>query len=73
MLFRVRVKFDIKNFPDADVFEDDSADYKYRAFILKAKVAVKMMFKIKDIKYDNFKNSVIEIERKMPILRNWQI
>ncbi len=58
-----------KNFPDADVFEDDSADYKYRVFISKAKVAAKMMFKIKDIKYDNFKNSFIEIERKIPILK----
>ena len=59
-----------KNFPDADVFKDDSEDYKYRVFISKAKVAAKMMFKIKDIKYDNFKNSFIEIERKMPILKH---
>ena len=59
-----------KNFPDADVFEDKSADYKYRVFISKAKVATKMMFKIKDIKYDNFKNSFIEIERKMPIYKH---
>ena len=70
LLVRARVKGDIeKIFPDADVFQDDSADYKYRVFISKAKVAAKMMFKIKDIKYDNFKNSFIEIERKIPILK----
>ena len=66
MSVRARVNiFDIeKIFPDADVFENDIADYKYRAFISKAKVAAKMMFKMTDINYDNFKNSVIEIERK---------
>ena len=48
------------------MFEDVSADYRYRTFILKAKVAAKMMFKMTDINYDNFKNSVIEIDEKMP-------
>ena len=34
LLVRARIKGDIeKIFPEADVFEDDSADYKYRAFI----------------------------------------
>ena len=55
LLVRARVKGDIQNFPDADVFEDVSADYKYRAFISKAKVAAKMMFKMTDINYDNLR------------------
>ena len=72
LLVRARVKGDIeKIFPDADVFEDDSADYKYRAFISKAKVAAKMMFKMTDINYDNFKNSVKEIDRKTAYSNVW--
>ena len=46
LLVRV-IKGDIeKIFPEADVFEDDSADYKYRAIISKAKVAAKMMLRM---------------------------
>ena len=65
LLVRARVKGDIeKVFPEADVFEDNNADYKYRAFISKAMVAEKIMLKVTEINYDNFKNSVKEIERK---------
>ena len=65
LLVRARIKGDIeKIFPEADVFEDNNADYKYRAFISKAKVAARMMLKITEINYDNFKNSVKEFERK---------
>ena len=65
LLVRARVKGDIeKVFPEADVFEDNNADYKYRAFISKAIVAEKIMLKVTEINYDNFKNSVEEIERK---------
>ena len=49
LLVRARIKGDIeKIFPEADVFEDDSADYKYRAFISKVKVAAKIMLKFRD-------------------------
>ena len=72
LLVRARVKGDIeKIFPDANVFEDDSADYKYRAFISKAKVSAKMMFKMTNINYDNFKNSVMESERKNAYNNVW--
>ena len=72
LLVRARVKGDIeKIFPDADVFEDENADYKYRALISKAKVAAKMMFKMTDINYDNFKNSVKESERKNIYSKVW--
>tara|TARA_Y100000022_G_scaffold193635_1_gene197059 strand:- start:516 stop:821 length:306 start_codon:yes stop_codon:yes gene_type:complete len=65
LLVRARVKGDIeKIFPEADVFEDNNADYKYRTFISKAIVAEKIMLKVTEINYDNFKNSVKEIERK---------
>ena len=46
LLVRARVKGDIeKVFPEADVFEDNNADYKYRAFISKAIVAEKIISK----------------------------
>ena len=65
LLVRARVKGDVeKVFPKADVFEDNNADYKYRTFISKAIVAEKIMLKVTEINYDNFKNSVKEIERK---------
>ena len=72
LLVRARIKGDIvKIFPEADVFEDDSADYKYRALIPKAKVAVRMMLKMTEINYDNFKNSVKDIERKSAYSNVW--
>ena len=72
LLVRARVKGDIeKIFPEADVFEDDNADYKYRALISKAKVAARMMLKITVINYDNFKNSVKEVERKSAYNNVW--
>ena len=51
--------------------EDVSADYKYRTFISKAKVAARMMLKMTEINYDNFKNSVNEIERKNAYSNIW--
>ena len=72
LLVRARIKGDIeKIFPEADVFKDDGADYKYRAFISKAKVAARMMLKMTEINYDNFKNSVNEIERKNAYSNVW--
>ena len=72
LLVRARVKGDIeKVFPEADVFEDNNADYKYRAFISKAIVAEKLMLKVTEINYDNFKNSVKEIERKKVYVNIW--
>ena len=72
LLVRARVKGDIeKIFPEADVFEDDNADYKYRALISKAKVAARMMLKMTEINYDNFKNSVKETKRKNAYSNVW--
>ena len=72
LLVRARIKGDIeKIFPEADVFEDESADYKYRTFISKAKVAARMMLKMTEINYDNFKNSVKEDDRKSSYNNVW--
>ena len=59
LLVRSRVKGDIEKIIfDADVFEDSSADYKYRSFIKKEKVASLISNELIKINYDNFKNSV---------------
>ena len=72
LLVRARIKGDIEEiFPEADVFEDESADYKYRTFISKAKVAARMMLKMTEINYDNFKNSVKEDDRKSSYNNVW--
>ena len=72
LLVRARIKGDIeKIFPEADVFKDDSADYKYRAFISKAKVAARVMLKMTEINYGNFKNSVKDIKRKHTYSNVW--
>ena len=72
LLVRARIKGDIEEiFPEADVFEDESADYRYRAFISKVKVAERMMLKMKEINYDNFKNSVKETNRKNAYSNVW--
>ena len=59
LLVRARVKGDIeKVFEDADVFEDENADYKYRSYISRENVANVISNELLNIEYDNFKNSV---------------
>jgi hypothetical protein len=59
LLVRARIKGDIeKIFPEENVCEDKNADYKYRVFIPKDKVADIILKKINEINYDNFKNSI---------------
>ena len=59
LLVRARVKGDInKVFQDADVFEDDNADYKYRSYIDRKIVANEISKELMNINYDNFKSSV---------------
>jgi len=45
-------------FPNYNILETPTADYKYRVFCGKADFAVLMLKRIMDIDYDNFKNSV---------------
>ena len=56
LLVRARVKGDIeKVFENADVFEDENADYKYRSYIARKNVADKISDELLKINYDNFK------------------
>ena len=59
LLVRARVNGDIeKIFSDADVFEDKTADYKYRSYIDREIVANAIGKELMNINYDNFKSSV---------------
>ena len=74
LLVRARVKGDIeKVFENADVFEDENADYKYRAYIDRKNVANKISDELLKINYDNFKNSVSkdEYNRKNAYMNVW--
>ena len=74
LLVRARVKGDIeKVFENADVFEDENADYKYRAYIDRKNVADKISDELLKINYDNFKNSVSkdEYNRKNAYINVW--
>ena len=63
LLVRARVKGDIeKVFPEAQTFEDQSADYRYRAFLERQLVAEVIADKISSINYGNFKSSIDKSE-----------
>jgi hypothetical protein len=63
LLVRSRVKGDIeKVFSEAEVFEDNNADYKYRSYIDRKIVANTISKELLSINYDNFKNSVSKEE-----------
>ena len=65
LLVRARVRGDIeKVFSDAEVFEDISADYKYRSYIQRETVATVISQEITKIDYDNFKSSVSKDDSK---------
>ena len=74
LLVRARVEGDIeKVFENADVFEDNNADYKYRSYINRNIVAEIIKNELLNINYDNFKNSVAknETERKNAYMNVW--
>jgi len=65
LLVRARVHGDIaKIFPDAEVFEDTHADYKYRSYIDRQIVSQAISEHISSIGYDNFKNSIPKEDKK---------
>jgi len=74
LLVRARVKGDIeKVFEDADVFEDEKADYKYRSYIDREIVSNVISNELLNIDYDNFKNSVSkdELDRAKAYMNVW--
>ena len=65
LLVRARIKGDLERvFTNVDTFEDEAADYKYRAFIERGVVEKVIASKVADINYSNFKGSVSSEDHK---------
>jgi len=58
---------------NADVYENENADYYYRADILRQEVARIIGYTIVDINYDNFKNSVKDWELGTAYSKVWTV
>ena len=59
LLVRARIKGDIENiFNDVKTFEDEKADYKYRAYIQRDLVEKVIASQVVSINYANFKGSI---------------
>jgi hypothetical protein len=59
LLVRAREQGAIEElFPEAEVFEDLAADYRYRAFLSRDAVRDRVAAYVEGIAYDNFKNSI---------------
>ena len=74
LLVRSRVKGDIeKIFPDAEVIENNDADYLFRAFLPRGQVSEAIKKEVDMIDYDNFKDSVpkSDIKRLNSYMNVW--
>ena len=76
VVVRARVREDLGNlFPEHvnDVIETDNSDYRFRLFLDKEFVAQVVRYRVLDIDYPNFKDSVKESWRKSAYTRIWQV
>ena len=74
LLVRARIAGHIESvFPKAKVFTSDSADYMFRSFIPRDEVAQVIAQQVKDIHYDNFKNSVKNKPLHDAYLKIWTV
>jgi hypothetical protein len=73
LLVRARHQGDIERvFPKAHVTTTPTADYQYRAFVLRTVVADKIADQVDAIDYTNFKDSVTDADRHHAYLRVWR-
>jgi hypothetical protein len=74
LLVRARMAGHIEAlFPEATVFTDPSADYFFRAFIDREKVALQLSNELLEIDYDNFKASVADQELHAAYFEFWRV
>jgi len=75
LLVRGRLRGDIEEyFPDANVFIDEDADYRFRAFIKRDQVADVVKQAVMDINYPKFKPYIRDKEiRGVYYLEVWSI
>ncbi len=72
LLVRARKAGDIENvFPDAETWEDTSADYHFRANLPRERVAAALAGRVTAIDYRNFKDSVPDAERHDAYFQVW--
>ena len=73
LLVRARRGGDIEAlFPDAKVWEDARADYRFRAELESEVVGAMVAHRIESIDYDNFKDSVTDSGRHDAYVEVWQ-
>lgn len=73
---RARIQGDIEEFfdnPNIRVIESEDRDYRFRVFADKKLVKDKLLEKLNNIDYSNFKNSVESEERKRWYTRIWSV
>lgn len=74
LLVRARRPGDLERvFPDASIQETPHNDYRFRAHIPRAEVAMAMARSVERIDYPNFKGSVIDHQRHDAYLRVWDV
>jgi hypothetical protein len=74
LLVRSRVDGDIQRaIPDAEVFTDDAADYRYRAIVSRERFKMALADAADRIDYGNFKDSIkkSDVRRKSAYLSVW--
>jgi hypothetical protein len=74
LLVRGRVAGHIESvFPDAKVTISETADYRYRARLPRKAVAAVFSKMVRDITYDNFKNSVTSSSLHLAYTAIWRM
>lgn len=74
LLVRSRIQGDLERaFPSAEVYEDTTADYRFRADIPREEVKEAMSSAIDRIDYANFKGSVKDSERHNAYMKIWRV
>lgn len=74
LLVRARRPGDIeRTFPSVTTYQDEHADYRYRADIPADQVAASIAGKVEGIDYDNFKSSVTDGELHDAYMRVWSV
>jgi hypothetical protein len=72
LLVRARRKGDIERvFPNAKVDRSPRGDYLYRSVILRADIAVALAEQVKNVDYNNFKDSVADDALHDAYLNTW--
>jgi hypothetical protein len=74
LLVRSRIEGDIERaIPGANVYQDPSADYRFRADVPREQLKAALAEAVDRINYGNFKNSVKDRGRHAAYMRVWTV